>query len=245
MAANIVLPSIQVDVDRARAFVLAHGGPRETARLEGILGAVGPNRDVVKTVEALQHADGSFSEAVSATCEVLQQLKQMPPLAGSPMASRAVAYLRRMQETDGSWGGDLVLTTMAAYAVLTLDSSHMEPLNRAGSWLRRALGPDSSGEDTPAAVLARAWAVWYRLMGPDSQEASWAFAQLERRELSADDLALWLACGAEMAAGGRYALPLVRGLGRLSSGQGPDGAWTGGVEATLQALWVFRRYGVI
>lgn len=46
-------------------------------------------------------AEGPSS--VAATCAVLAWLRDIPPLAGSPMASRAVSYLRRQQRVDGAW----------------------------------------------------------------------------------------------------------------------------------------------
>jgi uncharacterized protein GlcG (DUF336 family) len=52
-----------------------------------------------------------------------------------------------------------------------------------------------------------------------------------------------------VSAGGRFALPVVQALGKLSAMQQADGSWPAepwlAVESTLTALRVFRGYGVI
>jgi hypothetical protein len=270
------LPSIRVDGERARAFVLAQGGSRERARVEGIFGATGPDRQVVKALEGLQNPDGGFPlqqqagapSSVDSTCYILFQLKDMPPLAGSPMATRAVSFLRRSQQTDGSWretpevgehapfwaaSGDpkaqAYLTAVATYTILTLEPEHLDPVSRAMGWLRRALVQDPTGAQYYTQTLAMSWAVFFRLAGPKASETIWAFQALGRRELDAPQLAWWLACALETGIGGRFLLPLAQELGKLAAMQQADGAWPAeegyAVESTLTALRVFRGYGVV
>lgn len=270
------LAPIRVDAQGARAFVLAHGSAREKARLEGIFGTVGPARTVVKELEALQNADGGFPargeaggpSSIDATCYLLSQLKDMPPLSGSPMASRAVAFLRRVQQNDGCWmesgaaAGAVgpwahpdnphaapYLTALATYSMMTLEPEQMDSIRRGAAWLRRALGGDRTGEETPVQTLALAWAVFCRVHGPNSHEAGWCFHHVIRREMDAAELSWCLTCALEVGAGGPFVLPIAKGLGRLSAMQQPDGAWPAEegllLESTLTALRVFRGYGVL
>jgi hypothetical protein len=273
--AMVELAPIRVDAERARAYVLAHGGPREVARVDGLFGATGPNRNVVKELESLQNADGGFPGggaqggpgSVDATCYILQQLKDMPPLAGSPMASRAVAFLRRTQQTDGSWreSGEAAeapwagpwakpenaasgpyLTANAAYTILTLEPEHLDPVYRAAAWLRRAMAADAA--DLPTQTLGLAFGLYYRLHGPRSHEAAWSFTTAMKREMTADELAWFLTCALEVSAGGKFLVPVVQGLERLAAMQQDDGAWPAEpgleLESTLSALRVFRGYGI-
>jgi hypothetical protein len=272
--AMVEFDPIAADPQKARAFVLAHGGPRESARLEGIFGATGPAREVVRELEGLQNPDGGFPagnggpSSVDATCYTLYQLKEMPPLAGSPMASRAVAFLRRCQQTDGSWreseeavaagvgpwarpsspSAAPYLTANAAYTILTLEPEHLDPVYRAGNWLRLALS-SAEGASVPVQTLGLAWALFYRLHGPTSHEAGWCFATAMKREMAAYKLAWFLACGLEVSAGGKFLLPVVQALGKLGSLQQEDGSWPAepgfALESTLTALRVLRGYGVV
>lgn len=270
----VELPPIKVDIERARAFVLAHGNARERARLDGLFGVVGPARDVVKELEGLQNTDGGFPargqagapSSIDATCYVLHQLKEMPPLAGAPMASRALAYLRRTQRPDGFWqesaeaaplvgpwarpdnpGAALYLTAVAAFSVLTLEPEHMDPLRRAASWSRQELARDGVEISTQTLVLA--WGALCRLMGPESQEARWCFQQAAQRSMAAYEAAWFLLCGLEVGAGGSYVLPIAQRLAQLAGMQQEDGSWPAepgfALESTLTALRVFRGYGVL
>jgi hypothetical protein len=255
----IELGTIAVDVQRARAYVLAHGSLREQARLAGIFGASGPDRALVKEIEVLQNADGGFPplgepdgpSSMDATCAMLAQLKDMPPLAGSPMASRAISCLRRSQQPDGSWReGSAVdkraqsseyVTAFSTYTLVTMDREHLDPVMRGLSWLRQAMV--SEGEPQ-ARTLALFWATWVKLHGPRTVEGDSAFAQLSQRNLTAPELALWLSCALEVGAGGPYLVTLAQGLVYLASMQGPEGAWLA-VDATLSALRVLRGYNVV
>lgn len=268
------LDPIRVNEERARAFVLAQGGSREKARLEGIFGATGPDREVVKGLEQLQNPDGGFPlgqqagnpSSIDTTCYILAQLREMPPLGGAPMASRAVAFLRRHQQPEGFWQesppvaamapqwaqGDTAslayLTANAAYTILTMEPDHMDPITRGDLWLRRALAQEKAGQTAYAQTLALSWALWYRLNGPGGREVSWGFHQLSERSLAAPELAWWLALALEVGAGGRFLLPLATGLSRLAAMQQEDGSWPAeesfALESTLTALRVFQGFGV-
>jgi len=244
------------DMQRARAYVLAHGDIRAQARLTGILDGARPGTDVVRTLEHLQGADGSFGDPFG-TCGVLAEMKDMPPLAGSPMASRAVAYLRREQRTDGTWEpgpgqvDPVAVTAAATYTLLAFDSSQMDPIVRGSSWLRRALGSGDQGvQYLPTPVLASAAAIWYRLLGPAAQEVAWCFAGMTDRRLTASQLTGWLSAALDVGVGGRFAVPVVAWLSQLAQTQQADGSWESSsgaepaVETTLQALRVLRGYGV-
>ena len=262
------LPSLHVDGERARAFVLAHGGSREQARLEGILNGSRPDKETVKALEAVQNPDGGFPlfqqpgnpSSIDTTCYILAQVKDMPPLAGSPMASRAVSFLRRSQQPDGSWqessevaaispfwtakddpAATAYVTANATYTILTLAPDHMDPISRAARWLRHNVNAEARFAQT----LALTWAVRCRLGDIDRD----LFARLEQRSLDASDLAWWLSCALEVGAGGPFLLPLVQQLGKLAALQRPDGAWPAEegfeTESTLMALRVFRGYGVL
>jgi hypothetical protein len=268
----VQLPSLFVDGERARAFVLAHAGSTDQARLEGIFTGARPEREVVKALEALQNPDGGFPllqrpgnpSSIDTTCYMLSVLKDMPPLAGSPMASRAVAFLRRNQQADGSWRespevvalspfwtaqddpkATAYVTANATYTILTLEPDHMDPIGRAAKQLRLML----IAGDAYAQTLAMAWAVLYRLDGPANEPCPSAFVQLEQRDLTAPELGWWLSCALEVGAGGPFLLPLAQQLGKLALLQRPDGAWPAEegfeTESTLTALRVFRGYGAL
>lgn len=308
----------QVDVARARAFVLAHGGAVDVARMEGILGRTEPDRAVVRALERLQNSDGGFpvaavargagaalgttaagghhegqdtiasggragargaadsgASSIAVTCQVLAHLRDIPPLAGSPMASRAVAFLRRSQSVDGSWSAaqegvdPALLTASAAYTLAVLEPDHPDPIVRAARWLRRTLadgagdtraeGTEHSREGGPgrvaalgsgsdrSAALFRAAAVWGHSGDAAAQDS--AYALLEQRDLTAPEIAGWLATFVELGLAARHFALAFRLLGRLAGLQQTDGSWPVGegsaVEATLAALRVFRGFRLV
>lgn len=264
MAASI-LESIVPDLAKARAAVAAQATLRQRARLEGIFGAAAPAREVVQLLTALQNSDGGFPEAeegpalssVAATCRMLAELKEMPPLAGSPMASRAVAFLRRCQRPGGSWGqgdGSPDLTAWAAYTIYTLEPAHQDPLSRSARYLKR-FAQDEPG--LSARGLACAWALWVGLWGEASPEARRGFRLLADRPLTSPELAFWLICALEVGAGGPYLFPLAQRVAELAAQQQPDGLWPAGepwlgeisgegsLDSTLEALRVFALCGLI
>jgi hypothetical protein len=256
-------PALRVHVERARAYVLAHGGSREQARLAGILSGERPPKPVVTELEALQQADGGFPweeqtgnpSSIETTCVVLAQLKDLPPLAGSPMASRAVAYLRRQQQVNGSWQevaatehqGSSYLTAHAMFSILTLEADHRDPVLRGMRWLSANLGvPDN------AATYGLAAATAVRLGGTEAllvaDRCTAAF--YAHKETSAHNLASFLTCALEAPLGGAHLLPIIGLLTTLASQQQDDGSWPGAtkteqVERTLTALRVAKGFGVL
>ena len=271
------LPAFSVDVERARAFVLAHGGLRERARLDGIFGRGEPEREVVKEIERLQNPDGGFPllgqsgapSSVDATVYMLAQLKDIPPLGGSPMASRALAFLRRAQRTDGAWVESPAvqelappswargeepqavsyLTAAASYTLLTMEPEHLDPIARGSRWLRIELGKVGEGEKAYHQTLFLAAAVWSKMVGPNSTEKAWAYDLLSRRELPAPTLAWWLTTIMEIGIEARFFGTVLRLLNRLALMQREDGSFPAeegfAAESTLTALRVFRGFRLI
>lgn len=270
------LSPIRVDAEAARAFVLAKGAPRDVARLQGIFGAVGPAREIARGLEELQNADGGFAagqtpggpSSIDTTVYLLDQLRDLPPLTGSPMASRAVSFLRRMQQVDGSWQepeaalpvvgpwaqpgnpeSKLYLTAAAAYQVATYEPQHLDPLVRGAGWLRRAVSQMADPAQLSSQTLALCWAVFFKLFGPGAHEVNWSYELLRRRERDAWERAWALACALEIGAGGRFTVRIIQALGELAAQQQSDGSWPAepglALESTLTALRVFRGYGII
>lgn len=243
------------DAERAREFVLAHGKARHRARVEGIFGRPEPDRAVVRELEGLQNPDGGFplrqeagapSDAAE-TCRILAELKDMPPLRGSPMASRAVAYLRRCQRQDGSWECDLDVTAAATFALLSLDPDHRDPILRGSRWLRRELGGEGALRRAGSQALCLAAAVWWGTLGSGAGDADRAWAELAGRELTAAEIAGWLSLPLETGLPAGHVLQAVEMLHRLAALQQPDGSWPGDdpVETTIAALRVFRGFGIV
>lgn len=270
------IPAYSVDAERARAFVLAHGGMRETARLEGIFGRGEPDRAVVRELERLQNPDGGFPlfqqaegpSAIDTTCYLLAQMKDVPPLAGSPMASRALAFLRRSQQADGSWlespavqamspfwtAGDNAqtigyLTANATYTLLTMEPDQMDPISRGSRWLRMELGRFGMGDEAYHQTLFLAAAVWSKIVGPGANEKAWAYDLLSRRELDAPALAWWLTTVMETGVEARFFGTILTLLNRLAAMQQEDGSFPAeegfATESTLMALRVFRGFRMI
>lgn len=252
----------QIDAARAKAFVLANGGAVEVARLEGILGRDQPDRAVVRLLEERQNPDGGFpadagSSSVAATCAMLRWLRDIPPLAGSPMAGRAVSFLRRSQQVDGSWidpgttgaAAQAYMTARAVYTLLVAEPDHPDPIARGARWLRGALAGREGGAE--AATLILSASVWGRPPGggPGDAMADAACGALEGRALSAWDLALWLTTFVDLGLAARHLGLAVGLLDRLAGMQQPDGGWPaegdGRVEVTLAALRVFRGFGLL
>jgi hypothetical protein len=254
-------------IEGARAFVLAHGSLRERARLQGILLQERPSKEVVKELESLQNSDGGFPlgevpgrpSSIDTTCAVLDQCKELPPLAGSPMASRAAAFLRRMQRPDGSWAeapavqaldplwgeGESAamrtdLTVKAAYTAVTLEPDHLDPMLRAARWLEEA---DHSGSADVGGGPAAAF--FYQMHRFDRAERILTRPGPTEKPAA---LSSCLAAALEVGMGGRLIVPLLSRLHRLAAMQGEDGAWPAepglAVETTLGALRVFMGFGL-
>lgn len=260
----------QIGLERARAFVLAHADALGTARLGGILEGARPPKELVKALEAVQNPDGGFPcgwvqalgkpepdgegavrpSSLDATCSLLDQLRDLPPLTGSPMASRALSYLRRSQNRDGSWWeegapvpgpeGAAYLTATVSFTLLTLDPSNRDPINWGLKWLEEYPGPWSQ----PTAF--RTWGAACCHRGVDSPLAirSWERAM----SCGNGDLAGFLSTALIAGVGGRYLVDLHQLLSFLfDARQESDGGWPGPdrVEATLMALRIARGFDLI
>ncbi|BAD40561.1 prenyltransferase/squalene oxidase repeat-containing protein [Symbiobacterium thermophilum] len=253
----------QIDVARAKAFVMAHGSAVDVTRLEGILGRDQPDRSVVRTLEERQNPDGGFpvdapgASSVVATCTLIQWLRDIPPLAGAPMAGRAVSFVRRSQQVDGSWidpgttgaAAQAYMTARAVYTLLVAEPDHPDPIARGARWLRGALEDGTDQADTETLILAAA--IWSRPPGggPGDALADAAYASLRDRALSPRELALWLTTFVDLGLAARHLGLAVGLLDRLAGLQQPDGGWPaedgGRVDATLGALRAFRGFGLI
>lgn len=250
---------LAVRVDGARAYVLAHGGARERARLGAILEGAPAEPSVVRELEGLQNQDGGFPtgeaagkpSSVAATCRLLALMRELTPLGGSPMASRALAFLRRLQRRNGSWAGAnreeaAHMTALAAHTLLTMDPAHLDPVVRAERWLRLHVGRNEPAHTFE--TLALAFAVWYRIPGPTSVEVARASGLLAGLDLGPAEQAGWLSAALEAGMGGPMFPAVLTALRNLAASQGEDGAWPAGggsaVESTLDALRVFRGFGL-
>lgn len=258
----------QIDLEGARAFVLAHADELGKARLAGILEGARPLKEVVKALEALQRPDGGFPRSwaggspatdspasLDATCYLLDQLRDLPPLPGSPMATRAHSCLRRAQHQAGYWAeegapwltgksGTAFLTANVTFTLATLDPSNRDPISWGLRWLA-----DHLGEGAFLQTRYLTWAAAYRHEGPDSALAATAWTALEPalERIKAEDL-VWLLSAALVAGvGGRYLAHLARLTDRLAALQQADGGWPAEIDrvaTTLVALRILRGYGL-
>lgn len=220
-----------IEIKGARPLVLAHGTPRQVARLHALLDSAPAPREVAGELESLQSEDGGFSvhpggpASVQATCRVLGELRTLPPLAGSPMASRALSFLRRRQRQDGSWSeADGVpnadLTAEALYTLALMASDHPQPARLAAVWLG----------DRPVSPLAEVYraAAHYLLSIPVPPPALG----------EGPDLARALAVCTEARVGGMWQRTVADGLGALTAGPATEGhgAPTTGTAADVETL---------
>lgn len=246
--------------------------------MAGILSGERPGREVARALEALQNPDGGFParqeqgapSAIDTTCYLLSQLADLPPLGGSPMADRALAFLRRSQGRDGSWqespeadalvgpwaragapGAQSYLTALAALTLAVMSPSHRDPIDRAAGWLSRAVdggAEGGAGEIYPQTLAMLTAALWWQSPGDPLIER--VYGRLRATGPDAGLLAWWLSGALRVGVGGRFVVPLAEDLAALAALQQPDGSWgamDGGlpVETTIQALRVLRGYRLI
>jgi len=252
----VPLSELRINLPAASAFVLANANLVERAMLEAIVVTSTATRDVTRHLEGLQNPGGGFcagfeagqASTLPATLKALGQLRALPPLSGSPMATRALSYIRRNQGLDGAWEGETDLTALSAFILITLDSSHLDPVSRADLWLRKRF--DEAGHQPLSSLtIGMTSALWYRLHGAQSPRVVATYDQIAQRSMQSFDLAVWLLAALEVGVGGRYLRPLVEMITRLGGLQHSDGSWTSEgastVETTLQALRVFRGYDLL
>lgn len=230
---------------------------------------------MVREFEALQNPDGGFPARqepgapsdIDPTCCALWQLGDLPPLGGSPMADRALAFLRRSQGTDGTWrevpeaehlvepgargeapGSGAYLTAGAALCLAAMSPGHRDPVDRALVWLRREVGDGSAGALYPQTLAMLAALLWWQDPGDGLIEP--VLHRLGATEPDAGLLAWWLSGALQVSFGGRFVVRLAGNLAALAALQQPDGAWPAAdgqmqVETTIQALRVLRGYRLI
>lgn len=260
--------SHKIDLEGARAYVLAHSNELGKARLTGILEGARPPKELVKALEARQNPDGGFprdwasaiggpdpttapASSLDATCLLLDQIRDLPPLTGSPMASRALSYLRRAQNRDGAWfaegapslegeEGTAYRTANVTFTLLTLDPTNRDPINWGIKWLERYEG------ECGLQLAFLAWAAACRHVGLDSPLAR-RYWERARAASTETDLDWFLSTALNAGVGGRYLIELAHLLERFATRQQPDGGWPGDdrVHATLMALRVLRGFALI
>jgi len=144
---------------------------------------------------------------VSARC--LSFLAQIGMTADDPVMQRAIAYLRREQEPDGSWfgrwGTNYIYGTWSVLCALNAAGvAHDDPaIQKAVAWLESVQRPDGGwGED----------------------EESYADAPHGRYTCATPSQTAWAVLGL-MAAGGVARESAARGIAFLAATQKPDGNW--------------------
>jgi squalene-hopene/tetraprenyl-beta-curcumene cyclase len=146
---------------------------------------------------------------VAARCvSLLAQLGETPQT--SPRLQRAIDYLEREQEADGSfwgrWGVNYVYGTWSALCALNAAglSADAAVVNKAANWLKTIQNPDGGwGESCDSYDLAYAG---YRPAPSTSSQTAWALLGL-------------------MAAGLVDDPAVARGMAWLQATQGEDGLW--------------------
>lgn len=215
-----------IDTERVRAAVLAQGTPVQIAQMQALLMEQPAPKEIARALMAPQQADGGFpgpdggASDLLATCSVLAEMRALPPLGGSPAASRALSFLRRTQGPDGSWAGDPVVTAEALFALALMDPTHQQPARLAAGWL---VGEEVEG----VSAVLRAAALWLLGARPGRPLPDWALGRLGSRAVdqillpplphSGPDLAVALARCGEAALGGKWHRPLQEGLGALAA----------------------------
>ncbi|MEI6034641.1 MAG: squalene--hopene cyclase [Verrucomicrobiae bacterium] len=144
------------------------------------------------------------------TARVLELLGAIGRAPGSPAIRRAVAMLRRTQETDGSWYGrwgvNYIYGTWQALRGLAAIGTNMEEewLRRARDWLESCQNDDGGWGETCE---------------------SYSFPALKGRGSSTASQTAWAVMGL-CACGTAPRDSIRRGIGWLVQQQNPDGSWS-------------------
>jgi hypothetical protein len=148
-----------IDRERARATVLARGTAQQVASVTALLDGAPVPDDVRRELEEAQHEDGGFPHrrggpsSVRGTCYALAAMRALPPLGGSPMATRALSFVRRTQEPDGSWAEGEAATAEACFTLALMAPEQPQPAELAARWLGARPLP-------PAAAVTAACGLW-------------------------------------------------------------------------------------
>ncbi len=268
-----------MDFASAVAFVEARATALERARLYWVLAGTPPEPATVQPFVVLQNEDGGFPfgmvagnlSTVDNTLTALWWLDELGML-GSPIAERACAYLRSVQQADGGWDeepaigqyelppwvaiGDLrTRLYLSAYATywLTVQGCGTEPAGQ------KALGFLLAHQDETGKFYGYLHSTWIAtsvllMAGPAYAEAARRGLQLlESRPLAdweSSQIAWALSC-LEQAGLPREHPFVQRGLAELGRRQQPDGSWASedgaglAAGATIQVLKVLQRYGLL
>ena len=197
-------------IARARAWILGMQS-RGGGRFDGGWGAFEPENTHLH-LNHIPFADhGALLDPPTAdvTARCVSFLAQLGMTAADPAMARALAFLRREQEADGSWFGRW--GTNYIY----------------GTWsVLCALNAAGAGSDDPAVARAVAW-----LLGaqrPDGgwgeDEESYADAPYGHYRESTPSQTAWALLGL-MAAGAVDQPAVARGVAYLAATQGADGNW--------------------
>lgn len=134
---------MSIDLDQARAFVLAHGDAVEQARLQYIWSGEPVPGAMVDALLVGQRADGGWSpfwapdySGLDATCFRLAQADQMGIPATDPRIQQAIRFLAHRQHADGSWEEDESVRDLAPpWAVPGDPVAHLYLTANCGFWL--------------------------------------------------------------------------------------------------------------
>jgi len=266
-----------MDLARAVAFVEANGTEQERARLHWLVDAVPPGPAIRASLAALQDAGGGFPlgmtpgqpTSVDSALTSLWWIEELGQLE-SPLAGRACAYLRSVQQADGGWDEDpalahydlppwvqvghlptrLYLAAYAAYWLGRRGEMGQPAFLRALDFLR----PHQDETGRFHGYLHTTWIATsaFLLAGPAEDRVSdrglQALLDLPLGEWEDSQLAWALSClgPAGLPAAHPFAAQALDALGLR---QRPDGSWASedgdsyAVGATIQVLGVLTRYG--
>jgi hypothetical protein len=250
-----------VDLERAAAYVEAHGDALERGRLHTLLGNGPPPAEAVEALQHGQQPDGGWpafwsgeESSLDATCFRIDQAEDL----GAPAAElveRGLRFITARQQDDGGWEEDAALASAApAWARPGDERSRLYLTANCAFWLGRYGRP---GAQRAAGLLVSRIAADGSL--PTFLQAHWLAAAALRavgRESSARTVAGVIArrigeLGAGALAWLANALPSdevgVEARDRLSGLQEADGRWQSedgdafDVAVTLAAMRVLAE----
>lgn len=255
-----------VDLEKAVQYVRDRGGPIEQTRLRVLLREPCSVAEALQPFEQTQRADGGWSpfwcsstSAIDATCYRLAQIEPLGIAPVAPVVQKAMEFLKRRQQVDGSWEEEAGLREVAPPWCMPGDAAaKLYVTSNAAYWLS-VFAPETPGVATAAAFLARHVQVdgslasyeqthWLSLRvllaAGWSDEAQRLIVRLTRQvaDMSASDLA-WLGSVLQamtLPVAARRLLSLVQNTlaskqltdGHFASDDGPDQD----VHVTLEAL---------
>lgn len=102
-----------MDIDQSISFIESNGSDLEKARLNCLLHGTTPLQEIIQGFIELQNEDGGFPfrmqkgnlSTINETTIALWWMEELELLA-SPTANQAFAYLQSTQQADGSWDED-------------------------------------------------------------------------------------------------------------------------------------------